>query len=238
MKKKYVVSAMVLGMALSQSASAELLWQDFSLTYVGADDYELMSSKDGQVITVDHASGHSWGDTYFFLDHYDFEGKTSKYFEFAPRLSLGKVSGKELSFGPIKDVLIASNWESGDGFDNYMYGIGFSLDVPGFNYVDVNLYKVENDLVEDDEMMTLVWGYPFSIGSAEFLYDGFVDWSTKQDDHASEMNFTSQLKWNVGIHFGLKAPLYVGMEYAYWENKFGVEGADEHNPGLLVRWHF
>ncbi len=238
MKRMFAVSAVALGMTLSQTVSAALLWQDFSLTYVRGENYELMPSDDGYVITVEHASGHSWGDTYFFLDHYDFDGKTSKYFEFAPRLSLGKLGGNALSFGPIKDMLIASNWESGEGFDNYMYGIGISLDVPGFNYVDVNLYKVENDLWEDDEMMTLVWAYPFSIGSAEFLYDGFVDWSTAQDDHAAEMNFTSQLKWNVGKHFGLKAPLYIGMEYALWNNKFGVDGVDERNPGLLVRWHF
>ncbi|MBS97142.1 MAG: ion channel protein Tsx [Oceanospirillaceae bacterium] len=238
MKNNYVIPVLALGIALAPAASAELLWQDFSLTYVGAEDYELMANESGQVITVDHASGHSWGDTYFFMDHYDFVGKTSKYFEFAPRLSLGKLSGRDLSFGPVKDVLISTNWESGNGFDNYMYGVGLSLDIPGFNYLDINFYAVENDSVEDDEMLTLVWGYPFTIGTADFLYDGFVDWSTEQGDHASEMNFTSQLKWNLGKHLGFKAPLYVGMEYAHWTNKFGVDGVDERNPGLLVRWHF
>nr|HPQ95927.1 outer membrane protein OmpK [Thiolinea sp.] len=190
-------------------------------------------------ITVEHSSRHHWGDTFFFMDRLQSDdGTTQNYAEFSPRLSLGGVTDSDLSFGPVKDVLLASTWESGENFDNLLYGIGFALDVPGFNYVNLNVYKAANDVSEDDEQLTLTWGLPFKLGSADFLYDGFLDWSSASATNAAEMNWTSQLKWNVGKHLALKSPLYLGLEYAHWNNKFGIKGVDERNPALLLKWHF
>ena len=66
----------------------------------------------------------------------------------------------------------------------------------------------------------------------------FLDYSTASDTNAREMNFTSQIKWDLGPLIGATAPFYVGMEYAYWNNKFGIDGVNERNPCLLVKWHF
>ncbi|MBR9883156.1 MAG: DUF5020 family protein [Oceanospirillales bacterium] len=238
MKIKTTVACVLTGAILSTSVSAEQLWSSFSLTYLNGSEYEV-GDDDRQVVTVEHASGHSWGDNFFFLDRLkSSNGYTENYMELSPRLSLGRVSGRDLSFGPVKDVLLAGTWESGEGFDNYLGGVGVSLDVPGFSYFNVNLYHVNNENVDDDQQMTLTWGLPFELGSAEFLYDGFLDWSTAESDHAAEMNFTSQLKWNAGKLFGAKSPVYVGVEYAHWNNKFGIKGVDERNPSLLLKWHF
>lgn len=238
MKPIHAAAALAIGLASASNASAELIWQDFSLTYLNGSDYEV-GDEDRQVVTVEHASGHSWGDTFFFMDRLKWDdGTTENYMEFSPRLSLGGVTGSDLSFGPIKDVLIATTWESGENFDNLLYGVGFSFDVPGFNYFNANIYKVDNDLNDNDEQLTLTWGLPFSLGNADFLYDGFLDWSSASDTNASEMNWTSQLKWNIGKYFGMKSKLYIGTEYAYWNNKFGIKGADERNPAFLLKWHY
>ncbi|WP_432695120.1 DUF5020 family protein [Marinobacterium sp. YM272] len=238
MKPIHAAAALAIGLASASNASAELIWQNFSLSYLNGSEYEV-GDEDRQVITVEHASGHSWGDTFFFMDRLKWDdGTTENYMEFSPRLSLGGVTGSDLSFGPVKDVLIASTWESGENFDNLLYGVGFSFDIPGFNYFNANIYKANNDLNDNDEQLTLTWGLPFSMGKADFLYDGFLDWSSASDTNASEMNWTSQLKWNLGKHFGMKSPLYVGMEYAYWNNKFGIKDADERNPAFLLKWHY
>ncbi|MCO4757223.1 MAG: DUF5020 family protein [Oceanospirillaceae bacterium] len=223
---------------ISTSAFAEQLWSDFSLSYLKGSDYEVGDS-DRQVVTVEHASGHNWGDTFFFMDRLKSDnGDTETYFEFAPRLSLSYLTSSNLSFGPVKDVYLAGTWESGEGFDNYLTGVGVSLDVPGFQYFNANIYHVSNDTTDDNEQLTLTWGLPINLGSAELLYDGFIDWSTSGSNLETEMNFTSQLKWNVGKVMGTKSPVYVGLEYAYWNNKFGIDGVDERNPSLLVKWHF
>ncbi|UTW02173.1 DUF5020 family protein [Amphritea atlantica] len=223
---------------LSASASAEMLWSSFSLSYLNGSDYEV-GDPDRQVVTVEHASGHSWGDNFFFLDRLESDnGDSENYMELSPRLSLSSLTDSDLSFGPVNDLLLAGTWESGEGFDNFLAGIGVSLDVPGFKYFNANLYRVNNDKSSDDTQLTLTWGLPFALSEAEFLYDGFIDWTTSESDKASEMNFTSQLKWNAGKLIGTKAPVYVGVEYAYWNNKFGIDGVDERNPALLLKWHF
>ncbi|MBN0987816.1 DUF5020 family protein [Amphritea pacifica] len=223
---------------LSMSASAEMLWSSFSLTYLNGSDYEV-GDPDRQVVTVEHASGHSWGDNFFFLDRLESDnGNSENYMELSPRLSLSSLTGNDLSFGPVKDVLLAGTWESGEGFDNFLAGVGVSLDVPGFQYFNANLYRANNDKSSNDTQLTLTWGLPFALSDEEFLYDGFIDWTTSESDKASEMNFTSQLKWNAGKLIGTKAPVYVGVEYAYWNNKFGIDGVDERNPALLLKWHF
>lgn len=240
--KKLQTSACVLAGAiastLSASASAEMLWSSFSLSYLNGSDYEV-GDPDRQVVTVEHASGHSWGDNFFFLDRLESDnGNSENYMELSPRLSLSSLTGSNLSFGLVKDVLLAGTWESGEGFDNVLAGVGVSLDLPGFKYFNANLYRANNEKSSDDTQLTLTWGLPFALSDAEFLYDGFIDWTTSESDKASEMNFTSQLKWNAGKLIGTNAPVYVGVEYAYWNNKFGIDGVDERNPALLLKWHF
>lgn len=222
---------------VSGGVSAKQEWSDFSISYLKGSDYEV-GDPDRQYITFEHVSGHSWGDNFFFVDREISEdGSKSHYLELSPRLSLGKISGKDLSFGPVKDVLLAGTWESGNGFDNFLTGVGVSLDVPGFQYFNANLYHASNENTEDDTMVTLTWGAPFAVGNADFLYDGFIDWSTSASDHNKEINFTSQLKWNAGKHLGSESPIYVGIEYAHWTNKFGLDD-DERSPSLLLKWHF
>ncbi|MEH6576965.1 MAG: outer membrane protein OmpK, partial [Amphritea sp.] len=212
------------------------------IAYLNGSDYEV-GDPDRQVLTVEHASGHSWGDNFFFMDRLKSDNDSNEtYFELSPRLSLSYLTGADLSFGPVTDVFLAGTLEGGqnpfNNFDNYLVGVGVSLDVPGFWYFKANVYHASNDITDNNEQLTLVWGLPFDISNAEFLYDGFLDWSSSTANLASEMNFTSQLKWNAGQLIGTKAPVYVGVEYAYWNNKFGIRDADERNPALLLKWHF
>ena len=238
MKISKSAACILAGALLSTSASAEQLWSSFSLSYLKGSDYEV-GDNERQVVTIEHASGHSWGDNFLFIDRLESDnGDSSNYMELSPRLSLGNLTENGMSFGPVKDVLLAGTWESGEGFDNFLAGVGVSLDVPGFRYVNLNLYHANNEGKDNDRQLTLTWGLPFELGSSEFLYDGFIDWSTEESDHASEMNFTSQLKWNAGKLIGTKQPVYVGVEYAHWNNKFGIDGVDERNPALLLKWHF
>ncbi|MGN5534061.1 outer membrane protein OmpK [Acinetobacter sp. Lyrl_1] len=232
--------------ALSTAATftqAAPIWQDFSLTGLYGENYahpiNMVDDLEQTTITAEYAAGLKYGDFFAFADrtNNDLSGNET-YFEVAPRLSLGAVSGQKLAFGPIKDVLIATTWEGGEGFNNYLYGIGFALDIPYTQYANVNFYKVENDDQEDDYQMTINYAVPFKIGSEEFLADAFLDWSTAEDDHASELNWTSQYKWNVGKHISPDTKLYVGIEHSVWNNKYTIKGLDEHNVSALVKYHF
>ncbi|MCP8688531.1 hypothetical protein [Marinobacterium sedimentorum] len=47
-----------------------------------------------------------------------------------------------------------------------------------------------------------------------------------------------QLKWNSGTQRGFQSPLYAGLEYSHWNNKFGIQGPDERKASLLLKCHF
>ena len=157
-------------------------------------------------------------------------------------MSLGEVSGQKLAFGPIKDVLISTTWESNNddfsSFDNFLYGVGFDLAIPYFQYANVNFYRASNENTADDYQMTIAYALPFKLSNEDFLVDGFLDWSTGEKDHASELNWTTQYKWNVGKHISPETRLYLGIEHSVWNNKFGIKGSDENNVSALVKYHF
>ena len=233
--------------ALSTAATftqAAPVWQDFSITGLYGENYAhpvgMVDDLEQTTITAEYAAGLKYGDFFAFADrtNNDLSGNET-YFEVAPRLSLGAVSGQKLAVGPIKDVLIATTWEGGEGFNNYLYGIGFALDIPYTQYANINFYKVENDGQEDDYQMTITYAIPFKLGSEEFLADAFLDWSTaEKNNHASELNWTSQYKWNVGKHISPDTKLYVGIEHSVWNNKFGIKGLDQNDVSALVKYHF
>lgn len=230
-------------LALSTASCADILWQDLSLSYLNGSNYRV-GDADRQVYTLEHVAGTSWGDSFMFLDHLRSDnGARENYAEWAPRFSLTKLSGTNSNFGIVKDVLIATQIEMSNLQTNYLYGVGFDLALPAFKYTQLNLYRRQNENADDSWQATLVWGVPFTIGRHEFLYDGFLDWASASADKSANMNFTSQLKWALHPLLGIKSKLYLGVEYAYWLNKFGIKDSlgfrtNESNLNLLVKWHF
>ena len=244
MKFTHIAALCALSTAATFTQANPIVWQDFSLTGLYGENYEV-GTEDRTTLTAEYAAKLKYSDVFFFVDQqWDGNDDDSTYFELAPRLSLGEITGQNLSFGPVKDVLIATTWEHNAGhganteFNNFLYGIGFALDIPYTQYANVNFYKADNDLTKDDYQMTITYAVPFKIGSEEFLADAFLDWSTAEDDHASELNWTSQYKWNVGKHISPKTKLYVGIEHSVWNNKFGIKGVDQNDVSALVKYHF
>ena len=132
--KTLPIAAAVAGSLLSAPAMAEglLHWHSNSLTYLYGKDYKI-DSPIQQTVTFEHVNGWKYGDTFFFVDSIHYSGKgndngrdDSTFGEFSPRLSFGKILQRDLSFGPIKDVLVAMTYEFGEGdVETYMIGPGF-----------------------------------------------------------------------------------------------------------------
>jgi hypothetical protein len=47
-----------------------------------------------------------------------------------------------------------------------------------------------------------------------------------------------QVKLDIGGLAGKKGRCYAGIEYVYWNNKFGIDHIDERNLNLLLKIHF
>ncbi|WP_130803924.1 outer membrane protein OmpK [Acinetobacter ihumii] len=241
MKLKHL--ALITGLlSAATMAQAKPVWQDFSITGLYGENYAVVDDEQ-TTITLEYAAKVKYADVFFFVDRMrGGDDHKSTYFELSPRLSLSEVSGQKLSYGPIKDVLVSTTWESNNddfsSFDNFLYGFAIDLNVPYFQYFNLNFYRANNENTDDDYQMTAVYALPFKLSSEEFLVDGFLDWSTAEGDHASELNWTTQYKWNLGKHISPDTRLYLGIEHSVWNNKFGIKGQDEHNVSALVKYHF
>ena len=284
--------AMLVALTPPPPASAKVIWQDFSLSLLAGSDYDKQKLPNGNqtqsshrnVVTLEHASGHTWGGTFLFVDRLmsrdsDY-ANDAMYGEFSINPTMSKPGGF------VKQVFAASQWEFGSGdngksidfnasdgnsFNNFLLGVGMNLAVPKASFFNVVFYRRFNDnqtldtclpttfpppacsagrTRDDNEQITITWRFDLAGGKVRF--DGFLDAVTAYDiihkdptvdggktRSKSGFNFTPQLKYDIGRVLGM-APkkLWGGVEYVYWENKFGVSRWDERNLNLLLKWHF
>ena len=231
--------------AIAQDGPA-LLWQDNSITYLIGDNYRVDPSTQ-QTITLEHASGWSAGDLFAFVDFTHFNGNRGNnvYGEFSPRLSYSKLSGNSLQLGPIKDVLLSSTVEFGEGkVETLLLGVGMDLEVPGTHFLQLNLYRRIPLHAPRSEtyQLTPVWSVP--LGS-KVSFDGFIDWQLNSDTgRASNWHFNPQIKYDIGQNFGLgKRQLMVGVEYSHWHNKYAIRDTpgfrtEQNAASFILQSHF
>ncbi len=243
-KIKLLVCVFIFLAILSISpASAKILWQDFSLSYLNGSDYRV-GDKNQAIFTFEHVAETDLGDSFLFYDHSRFaNGRVDHYGEWTTRYSISKLLKKDVNQGLISDFFIATCLEMGNNMRNNLYGIGINLNIKPFQYFKIDYYRRQNDNSPNNWQTTVVWGLPFKIGKSEFLYDGFLDKTTSTSARSADMNFTSQLKWLVSPSLGIKNKLYLGVEYVYWDNKYGIKDTaafrtNERNVNILLKYHF
>lgn len=229
------------------------------------------------IITFQHAGGWKYGDNFFFIDHLNY-GKTDVedvdglhsddefYGEWYSNFSLGKITGNEIKFGPVKDIGLLAGVNFAAEVDTlyYLPGVRFALDIPGFAFanLDVTAYIQNNSsnagpgvaIKEDNDgfMIDFNWAYPFKIGNTSWSIEGHVEYIDGVD---SEVNIDGvgvvpgereswvlaqpQLRFDLGEAIGGQAgQLYIGIEYQFWNNKLGDKDTDESVVQALAVWHF
>jgi len=215
------------------SAHGETYFVDHSVSLLQGYNYE-MGDSERNIVTFEHTSGHSWGGLFVFVDRMKeiHDGGAGTYTELSPSFTLAS-----LGDGLVKDINLATTWEMSSLGDNYLVGLGSSLNLPGFKHFSVRVYQRLNDAGDDNQQLTLVWGLPFNMAGYDFMFDGFMDHETDLNDNAST-NFTPQLKMDVAKIIGYSKKLYVGIEYVNWTNKFHNDGVNENNVNMLLKAHF
>lgn len=220
-------------------AEANPRWSSSNVQLLRGWDYEVGDSQ-RTIFTFEHASGWEYGDNFLFIDYTNPQGSddgTNLYGEFGPRLSFSKMSGNDIGFGPVSDVLLAGQIEMGEDIAVHLYGLGFDLDVPGFDFTSLNAYvRDDTNLDGSTWQVTLAWGTRFPVGSTNWLFKGHIDIAGEEGGKGSNINSAPQLLLDVGEFWGASDRLYAGLEYQYWQNKFGIDGVDEHNPQAMVLW--
>ncbi|MCM2680274.1 outer membrane protein OmpK [Echinimonas agarilytica] len=250
--KRFLLAALVLVAPFTQ-ANGLVQWQDNSLSYLWGNNFEV-NPEIQQTVTFEHASGWSVGDLFVFVDYINYNGqsdflngKSTYYGEFSPRFSFSKTLNKDVSVGFVKDVLVATTYEFGEGdVDSFLIGPGFDLEIPGFDFFQLNMYQRFPDGRDGDTFqITPVWKMTFPVGNSAIIFDGFMDWVVNSDgDYEKNLHFNPQIKYDLGVQLGLRErSLFVGVEYDYWKNKYGIKDSssfktDQSVTSLMVKYHF
>jgi nucleoside-specific outer membrane channel protein Tsx len=233
--------------AVEEARAGSAVWQETDLEYLWGGNFKSLQTKTSKdnsrsTITVEHADTWKYGDNFFFFDVTNPEinrngAKTSIYGEISPRLSIGRITGTDLSTMFIKDVLLAGTLELGAGFHNYLYGVGLSLKIPKFNFADLDLY-VRNDTQRSGVtwQVTPDWQVPFEIGNASFLFEGFTDIAGSESGSAFNVDAQPRLLLDLGKFWSKPGNIYGGTEFIYWHNKYGIKGVDEYAPQVMLKW--
>ena len=202
---------------------------------------------------LQHASAWSRGSNFFFVEFVCCDEPVSNrdaYLEWYSTLDLGALTGSDLSFGPVRGLGINGgvNWGAQSRFTKFTPGLRLMLDLPGFAFANLDL----NWLVDfgegprDDGVLDVDfnWARPFEIGGAAFSVEGHGEWQAPHDRGDGGrapyvVLLQPQIRYDLGKTLsGAAGRLLVGTELLVWRNKFGVEGAHEFLPKLLVVFGF
>ncbi|MFV2070797.1 MAG: hypothetical protein ACC645_27840, partial [Pirellulales bacterium] len=145
-----------------------------------------------RILTFQHASDWEYGDNYFFMDLandgiLDGFNDNDAYLEWFSNFSLGKILGRRVGFGRIRDigVLAGINYDADVNFLKWLPGLRFSLDLPGFTFfnTDFTAFIDDNAGVQSGGipattstfMVDLNWALPFSIDTHDFSIEGHAE---------------------------------------------------------------
>ncbi|PUA17770.1 outer envelope protein [Glaciimonas sp. PCH181] len=268
---KFAVNVLTVAAALAsvqQASAAE--WSDTSIGYRYGTNFAEPYVGTGiakSIIDIQHASGYKYGTNFVNVDLLQSDSKDSNaqeaYIVYRNTLDLGKVSGKTLSFGPVRGLGVTAgfdwNTKNDPGYASrkrmLVLGPTLMMDVPGFLNVSLLLMRESNQPVgvtsrytyDTHPMLSLAWGIP--IASTGLAFEGYFDYIAAKGTNeygggtAPEVHFDGQIMYDLGTPLGMgKNTLRAGLEYEYWRNKFGtpstVKGSLAKTPMVRVEYHF
>lgn len=221
----------VTGTAAGQS------WGVNGVQLLHGEDFKL-GPETRDILTFEHASGWSLGSNFFFFDVTEpFGDGTEIYGEWYSRLSWNKLGLTPQRDGWLSDVSFAGAINVGNGFRAYLAGATLHFKAPGFSFLDLDLMAYD-DRSDDDVtyIVTPAWDVPFQIGRVKLRFRGFADWIGAEGERVQQLLTQPQMLIDLGAAWGSEDRLFVGFEYQYWHNKFGIDGVHESFPQVMVLW--
>lgn len=223
-------------------------WSSSNVQLLHGSGYEL-GEEERTIFTLEHANRWTYGDNFFFVDATSpGSSGTALYAEFSPRLSIGGLTGSNDETGFVKDTLIAATIEMGEDVHAQLLGIGLSLDVAEFNYLNVNFYlrrSYRDGVARDTDtggQVNVNWNLPFVFTGSQWFFEGHLDYAFSEDGGSNpkkdNLNAAPRLLLDLGHLWEAPGHILAGIEYQVWRNKFGIDGVDEDVAQLMLKWIF
>jgi opacity protein-like surface antigen len=200
-------------------------------------------------------------------------GAQEAYVVYRHTLDIGALRGKEVKWGKIKGVgaTFGFDWNTKNdvGYNSrkrmLVAGPTLMWDVPGFLNTSVLLLRESNApsgafppisnvrgryTYDTHPMLTAAWGIPVAEG---WSFEGYANLISSKgrdevgNDTGVETNIDMQLMYDIGREFGQpKNRFRLGLEYQFWNNKFGntrattagLGGQRASTPMVRAEYHF
>ncbi len=213
-------------------------------------------------LTFQHASSWKYGDNYFFITYFNGDdpsgfNNNDVYGEFYPNFSLGKITGKNLSLGPMWDVgiLLGLNFGADSNILKFLPGVRFSWTIPGFAFFNTDFMAyidasegIINGVGAPKETNSYIidvnWAYLFTIGGSRFSIEGHIEYvGARENEFGDEVSWwilaQPEFRFDLGHALGrTQDHLFIGVELQIWKNKLGDKATDEFAPQALLVWRF
>lgn len=242
-------------------------WSDTSMGYRYGTQFRepgIDGTVGKNILQLTHASGWAYGSHFFNADllmsdqsdpsNQGTSGASEVYVVYRGALSLGKLSGRPLAFGPVKDVSMTF------GFDfnakntafapkkrflvvgptlNFKLQSGF-LDLGVWACREQNYNGIVGQAVDFDPtfVISTAWSIPLQMGPLQASFQGFANYvgAKGRDGFGVETKPETlanlSLLFDIGAAFGAKNKVYLGGGLEYWNNKFG--GSNHEGPAPLT----
>ncbi|HJW73606.1 MAG TPA: hypothetical protein VJ486_12325 [Geothrix sp.] len=214
------------------------------------------------ILQLSHVSGWAYGSNFLNVDMLLSDkndptasgnsGANEVYVVYRGSLSLGKLSGKDLGFGPLRDISVTAGFDI-NAKDNafaskkrfLVFGPTFHLAVPK-GFLDVSLFACHEqnyngivgkavDFKTTWEFST-AWGIPFQMGPVGAEFKGYANYVGAKGKDGFGVETKPETLANLSLMvdisplFGTKKKVYVGPGFEYWNNKFGGPNNDGPAP--------
>ncbi|MGZ8289794.1 MAG: outer envelope protein [Telluria sp.] len=190
------------------------------------------------------------------------EGAQEAYVVYRHTLDIGKIRGSDLKFGAVKGLgaTFGFDWNTKNdvGYNSrkrmLVAGPTLMWDVPGFLNTSILVLHESNApsgafapisnvngryTYDVHPMFNAAWGIPLG---ERVSFEGYLNWIASKgkdevgSDTGVETNIDMQVMYDIGTVMGYsKNKFRIGVEYQYWNNKFGNTSATTGGNGYRAK---
>ena len=225
------------------------------------------------ILNLNHVSGYKYGSNFFNVDLLlsdkkdpagagSTNGASEVYIVYRHTLEYGKLTGKPVKFGPIKDIGAVlgfdANAKTDAGYNSkkrmLVAGGTMMMDVPGFlniglvalwesnaPYNTFSKTSTPRYTYDTHPMLTAAWAIPLPVG-LPLSFEGFANVIAAKGKNefgaetSVETNIDMQIMYDLsGLVGAGKNSFKLGFEYQYWKNKFGNNASGPAGKGAFAK---
>jgi nucleoside-specific outer membrane channel protein Tsx len=154
---------------------------------------------------------------------------------FNPRLSLGKLSGGKLGFGPLADVSLIARYERASyaDFRTYNHGVSFNFNVPGFAYFESGILRRNTNFYHGKVLWrSVLMSNPLELGGQRVRFN-LLSLVNGTEVNGTEVFLRPELLWELDA----KGSFQLGVRYEVHRYKVNDRDYSRYSPNVMLKWN-